>query len=178
MKKIVITGPESSGKTTLAARLAEHFGTVWVPEFARQYLDSLGRPYLEADLLDIARGQVALEDEMAGSATNGLLFLDTSLEVLKIWSEFRFGHCHTETLELLQLRLPDHYLLCLPDLPWAPDPQRENPGDRDVLLDIYRREITSLGVPFSEVGGSGEERFNNALNMVNAIQSPNNSITQ
>ncbi len=178
MKKIVLTGPESSGKTTLAAQLAGHFGTVWVPEFARQYLDGLGRPYTADDLLEIAKGQMALEDEMAGSATNGLLFLDTSLEVLKIWSEFRFGNCHPETLELMQLRLPDHYLLCLPDLSWTPDPQRENPEDREVLLDIYRREVISLGVPFSEVGGSSEVRFKNAVNMVNAIQSPNNSITQ
>ena len=178
MKKIVLTGPESSGKTTLAAQLAEHFGTAWVPEFARQYLAGLGRPYTADDLLEIARGQMALEDELVGAATNGLLFLDTSLEVLKIWSEVCFDRCHPEILELLQLRLPDHYLLCLPDLPWAADPQRENPGDRDALLDIYRKELTSLGVPISEVGGSGEVRFNNALNLVNAIQSPNNSITQ
>ena len=166
MKKIVLTGPESSGKTTLAAQLAEAFGTVWVPEFARQYLDGLGRPYSAADLLEIARGQVALEDEMAAQA-NGLLFLDTSLEVLKIWSVIRFGQCADWTLEQLQLRLPDHYLLCLPDLPWVADPQRENPDNRDELLGIYRRELTSLGVPFSEVSGNGELRFENAMNAVN-----------
>ncbi len=163
MKKIVITGPESSGKSKLAAQLADAFGKVWVPEFARQYLDGLGRPYIADDLLEIARGQVALEDEMAAQA-NGLLFLDTSLEVVKIWSEFRFGFCHQWTLEQLRLRRPDHYLLCLPDLPWEPDPQRENPNDRDVLLGIYRRELTSLGVPFSEVRGIGEARFDKALN--------------
>ncbi len=168
MKKIVITGPESSGKSKLAAQLADAFGKVWVPEFARQYLDDLDRPYIADDLLEIARGQVALEDKMAAHA-NGALFLDTSLEVVKIWSEFRFGFCHQWTLEQLRLRRPDHYLLCLPDLPWEPDPQRENPNDRDTLLGIYRRELTSLGVTFSEVWGHGELRFRNAENIVRTI---------
>ncbi len=169
MKKIVLTGPESSGKTTLAARLAKHFGTVWVPEFAREYLAGLGLPYTANDLLEIAHGQVALEDKMAGEATNGLLFLDTSLEVLKIWSEVRFGHCDRWTLAQFQLRLPAYYLLCLPDLPWAPDPQRENPDDREVLLGIYRRELVAVGVPFSEIGGNGERRFAMAVDAINAF---------
>lgn len=167
IKKIVITGPESSGKTTLAEQLAEVFGTVWVPEFARQYLNDLGRPYVAADLLEIARGQVKLEDEMAAQA-NGLLFLDTSLEVIKIWSEVRFGKCEPWILKQLQARLPDHYLLCLPDLPWVPDPQRENPDNRDVLLGIYRRELNSLGVKFTKVSGVGSQRFQNAKNAVEA----------
>ncbi len=165
MKKIVLTGPESSGKTTLASQLAEAFGTVWVPEFARQYLDNLGRPYIADDLLEIAHGQVALEDEMAKQA-KGLFFLDTSLEVIKIWSEARFGHCAPWTLEQLQDRLPDHYLLCLPDLPWEADPLRENRETRDVLLGIYRRELTSLRVKFTEVGGSGKQRFQHAKKAV------------
>ena len=169
MKKIVLTGPESSGKTILAAQLAGHFGTVWVPEFARQYLDGIDRPYTAADLRAIALGQVALEDEMTAFASNGLLFLDTSLEVVKVWLEFRFGYCHHDTLDLLHERLPDFYLLCHPDLPWAADPQRENPDDRDVLLDIYRRELTSLGVAFGEVAGEGAGRFENALNVLNCF---------
>ncbi len=173
MKKIVLTGPESSGKTTLAAQLAEAFGTVWVPEFARQYLDALARPYTSADLLEIARGQVALEDEIAAQA-NGLLFLDTSLEVVKIWSEFRFGECNAWTLEQLLLRQPEHYLLCLPDLPWMPDSQRENPDNRDALLGIYRRELTSLGANFTEIGASGKQRFQNARNAVAALLKTDN----
>lgn len=167
MKKIVLTGPESSGKTTLAAQLAEHFGTVWVPEFSRQYLAQIKRPYEELDLLEMARRQAALEDEMAAQARNGLLFLDTSLEVLKIWSKVRFGGCHPWILGEMSARLPDLYLLCLPDLPWEPDPLRENPDDRDMLLGIYRREINALGVPCSEVKGSGKERFENAVKAVN-----------
>jgi nicotinamide riboside kinase len=169
MKKIVLTGPESSGKTTLAAQLAAHFGTVWVPEFARQYLADLGRPYTPDDLLAIAKGQMALEDEMVAKAANGLLFFDTSLEVIKIWSEVRFGFCHPETLAAHQQRLPDHYLLCLPDLPWASDPQRENPADRDLLLEHYRREMRAHKVPFSQVWGINEERFDNAISAISSF---------
>ncbi|MBI1227448.1 MAG: AAA family ATPase [Bacteroidetes bacterium] len=167
-KKIVLTGPESSGKTTLAIQLAEAFETQWVPEFARQYLNHLDRPYVAADLLEIARGQVALEDEMTWQADD-LLFLDTSLEVLKIWSEVRFGGCDPWILEQLQLRSHDHYLLCLPDLPWVPDTQRENPDNRDMLLGIYRRELTSLGAGFTEINGNGTQRFQNAQNAVFAF---------
>lgn len=166
MKKIVLTGPESSGKTTLAAQLAEHFGTVWVPEFSRQYLGQLDRSYVEADLVEIAREQIGLENEVAEQATNDLLFLDTSLEVLKVWSDVVFGRCDDWIASQLTARLPDFYLLCLPDIPWTSDPLRENPHDRDMLLTIYRREINALGVPCYEVGGSGKMRLENAANAV------------
>jgi NadR type nicotinamide-nucleotide adenylyltransferase len=166
MQKIVLTGPESSGKTTLAKQLAGHFGTVWVPEFARGFLEKLGRPYQEADLLEIAKGQVASEDECAKKNT-GPLFLDTSLEVVKIWSEVVFGRCHPLIKEHLHNRLPDLYLLCRPDLPWEPDPLRENPGDRQVLFDLYLHELTGLGVHFIEINGMGKERIEKAIANVN-----------
>ena len=162
MRKIVLTGPESSGKTTLAKQLAGHFGTGWVPEFARGFLEKLDRPYREADLLEIAQGQVASENEWANK-TSGLLFLDTSLEVVKIWSEVVFGRCHPLIKEQLHNRLPDLYLLCRPDLPWEPDPLRENPGDRHVLFDLYQHELTGLGVHFIEINGMGNERIEKAI---------------
>jgi nicotinamide riboside kinase len=167
MLKIVLTGPESSGKTTLAEQLAVHFGTAWVPEFSRQFLGNLGRPYIADDLLEIAHGQMALEDEMAGKANNGLIFLDTSLEVVKVWSLVRFGFCDEKIEQWLAQRPPDHYLLCLPDLPWLPDPQRENPDDRDMLLERYRKELREQNLPFSQVWGIGEERLTNAIVAVN-----------
>ena len=92
MKKIIITGPESSGKTTLAKALAAHFKTVSVPEFAREYIDQLGRPYVESDLLEIAKGQLRLENEMAKRASN-FLFCDTDLITIKIWALDKFGKC-------------------------------------------------------------------------------------
>lgn len=165
MLKIVLTGPESTGKTTLARQLAGHFGTVWAPEFARRYLDGLGRPYSQNDLLVIARGQVALEEDFLKKA-NHLLFLDTSLEVIKIWSEFRYGDCHPWIVDQWQQRRHDFYLLCRPDVPWVFDPQRENSADREVLLKIYRKELTALGAEFFELGGLEDERFKNAVDVV------------
>lgn len=173
MLKIVLTGPESTGKTTLAQQLADHFGTAWVPEFARSYLEGLARPYRQNDLLEIARGQVATEEgfsqktQVLTQNSNSLLFLDTSLEVIKIWSEFRYGDCHPWIQEQFQLRRHDFYLLCQPDVAWSFDPQRENPDDRDVLLKIYRQELTALGADFCELNGSGAKRFQNAVSKVN-----------
>src|SRR5690606_31123528 len=86
MKKVVILGPESTGKSTLSQQLATHYHTEWVPEYARQYLEELGRPYEQHDLLTIAAGQLGLEDEMAQKA-QGLLICDTDLYVIKVWSE-------------------------------------------------------------------------------------------
>ena len=172
MKKIVLTGPESAGKTTLAEQLAAHFGTVWVPEFSRQYLESLGRPYIADDLLEIAKGQMALEDEMVSKAVNDLVFLDTSLEVIKVWSLVRFGFCNEKIEQWHSQRLPDYYLICLPDLPWTPDPHRENPNDRDMLLERYRGELREQNLPFSQVWGIGEERLTNAIIAVNEFLKP------
>ncbi|MCD4681228.1 MAG: ATP-binding protein, partial [Bacteroidales bacterium] len=86
IKRIAITGPESTGKSQLAKKLAEHYNTVWVPEFAREYLNIINRPYGQADILDIAKGQVESEDRLANFAKK-ILFCDTEAIVTKIWSE-------------------------------------------------------------------------------------------
>lgn len=166
LKKIVLTGPESTGKTTLAQQLAESFGTVWVPEFARNYLDLLRHPFEQCDLLEIAKGQIALETSSLPVA-NKVVFFDTSLEVVKIWSEVRFGECDPWILGQLHERRHDLYLLCRPDIAWQPDPHRENPHDRDALFELYRQELKLLEVNFVEVSASGKRRFKNAANAVN-----------
>ena len=89
LKTIVITGPESCGKTTLTAQLAETFNTNWIPEFARAYIDKLTRPYNESDLVKIAKGQVEAENKLIQNSKLPV-FLDTSLEVIKIWSEYKY----------------------------------------------------------------------------------------
>lgn len=161
-KKIVITGPESSGKTTLAEQLSAWFGMPWVPEFSREYLSQLGRSYQPADLLAIAEGQILAETRALALGT-AFLFFDTSLEVLKIWSDVRYGSCDPFILEKLDARKPDLYLLCHPDLPWQPDPLRENPDDRYVLLEKYRALLAETKVCTVELEGMGEVRTARAV---------------
>lgn len=168
MKKIVLTGPESAGKTTLAGQLARHFGTLWVPEFARGYLATLGRPYREGDLLEIAKGQMALEDEIAQMAS-GIVFLDTSLEVVQVWSEVVYGKCHPLITKQSVARRPDLYILCRPDLPWEPDPLRENPHNRGALFEIYLEKLASLGASYEVVDGLGPARLDKAISITQSF---------
>ena len=102
LKKIVVIGPESTGKSSLCEALATHYRTSWVPEYAREYLETHGMDYSFDDLLTIARGQLALEDRLyaaAEAAGKELLFIDTDLYVIKVWSEFVFGRCHPWILD-------------------------------------------------------------------------------
>lgn len=133
-----------------------------VEEYAREYLTQLGRPYRESDLLEIAKGQLAKEEVMYKSSPD-ILILDTSLEVIKIWSEVRFHRVHPWITQALRKHKSDFYLLCQPDLPWEYDPLRENPNDRWALYERYLRELRNLKVPFASVSGFGESRFHNAI---------------
>ncbi len=143
-------------------QLAAHFSTFWLPEFARTYIDNLDQPYMESDLLEIAKGQVEAEGEII-KKTERFVFLDTSLEVLKIWSEYKYGRCHPWILKQMENRKHNLYLLCHPDLPWQPDPQRENPNDRDELFKRYHRELALQNTNFVSVSGLNETRVNNAI---------------
>src|SRR5882757_9813383 len=103
LKKIVIIGPESTGKSTLCEGLAAHFKSDWVPEYAREYLLKHGKNYQFADLITIARGQLELEDAHAASlqerGEDAFLFIDTDMHVMKVWGEFVFGRCDTWVLD-------------------------------------------------------------------------------
>jgi NadR type nicotinamide-nucleotide adenylyltransferase len=138
LKKIVVIGPESTGKSTLCEQLAQHFNTNWCPEFAREYLLTHGKEYRYTDLINIAKGQIALEEEYAFSLQNkllfpretdpsNLLFIDTNLYVMKVWSEFVFNDCDPWILNNIAERKYDLYLLCNTDLPWINDVLREYP---------------------------------------------------
>ncbi len=162
-KKIAIVGPESTGKSLLAAALAHHFSCDYVEEMARPYLEQLDRPYAEADLLQIAEAQCAEEDRLASSG-KPLLICDTTLLVIRIWSEVKYGRCHPAILEEEARRSYDAWLLTDIDLPWEEDPLREHPHFRNELFDLYLEALQKKGVPFSVVRGSGVARTNNALN--------------
>ncbi|GHA70360.1 AAA family ATPase [Pontibacter akesuensis] len=175
MLKIAITGPESTGKSTLAAQLAEKYDTVWVPEYARSYVGNLGRPYTLADIEAIAKGQQALEQQLEQKAT-GLLFADTDMLVLKVWSEHAFGHCPAWVEEKLRAQEYNLYLLMGVDLPWEPDPQREHPHLRQFFYDWYKRELQALQVPFVEIQGQREERLLQACRQVEALRYENKKL--
>lgn len=167
LKRILILGPESTGKSTLAEGLANHFGEPWVPEYAREYLEDLGRAYRYGDMLEIGKGQVALEDEIAKRAEK-YLFCDTDLRVIHIWSEHRFGKTHPWVLEQIAERKYDLILLTDTDLPWAPDPQREYPEleMRNYFLDLYTKLAQESGFPFHLLSGNKDERLTKALEFI------------
>lgn len=165
LKKVAVIGPECTGKSVLSAFLADHFHTEWVREYAREFIEGLNRPYNETDLLTIAKGQLKLEDDAAKRA-NGMLFCDTNLVVIKVWSEFKYGRTNPEILKLMDHRHYDLYLLTNIDIPWAEDPQREHPHSREELYSIYLEEMKSQSVPFVEVRGTGNERTINAVRAV------------
>jgi len=163
--KIAVTGPESTGKSMLAEELAVHYNTVFVPEYAREYIDRLGRPYNREDILEIAKGQITEEDRCFQRATR-MLFCDTELIVTKIWSDVKYGMCDPWILQKIEENKYDLFLLCNIDLPWEDDPQREHPHMREKLFSLYHDELTERGFPFSIVSGTGKKRLMNAIGFV------------
>ncbi|GJM28086.1 MAG: hypothetical protein DHS20C17_07210 [Cyclobacteriaceae bacterium] len=162
MKKIVVIGPESTGKTTLTKQLADYFGCPLVEEYARFYLSQLDRPYNQEDLLKIAQGQLASEDTRQEPG-KPYLFCDTDLRVIKIWSSFKFNQVHPWILAQIEKRKYHAYLLMDIDILWVPDPQREHPESRQQLFNIYQKEIESSGVPYALISGEKQQRFRQAL---------------
>lgn len=189
LKKIVAIGPESTGKSSLCTQLAEHYDTLWCPEYAREYLTLHGMNYTYEDLLTIARRQVELEEKYIQlamgnrqSATtddshspltidHSPLFIDTDMYVMKVWCEFVFGKCHQFILDQIAKRRYDLYLLCDIDLPWTHDELREYPdeGPRQKLYEMYKNIMQNQFVPWVEINGSYEQRIRMAINAVDSI---------
>ncbi|MFN8249426.1 MAG: ATP-binding protein [Ferruginibacter sp.] len=175
MKKIVTIGPESTGKSTLCKLLAEHYKTVWVPEYAREYLLKNGKDYQYNDLLKIAEGQIALEEktckEIEANNNSSLVIIDTDLLVIKVWSEFVFNKCDNSILTQIANRKYDLYILCKPDLPWVKDELREYPDveTRNKLYNHYKDILVNQQVPWVEVSGNYEERFRIAVEAINKL---------
>lgn len=165
IKRIAIVGPESTGKSTLSKELAIHFETVWVPEFARIYLSGLIRAYTFDDLLEIAKNQILLEEEVAKTADK-IIFCDTNLLVVKIWSQHRFRKVHSWVEEELQKRKYDLHLLCDIDFPWEDDPLRAHPHLRQYFFDWYKKELETAGTNYKIVSGVGKNRFKNAIDLI------------
>ncbi len=175
VKKVVVIGPESTGKSSLCAILAEHFSSSWCPEYAREYLTKNGKDYVYADLLTIAKEQLSQEDqktsELLNSNKNPVLFVDTDMYVMKVWCEYVFHQCHHFILEQICERKYDLYLLCDVDLPWVQDNLREYPedGPRKELFQIYKDLLVNQPVPWVIIKGGFEEREKTAIEAVNHL---------
>lgn len=167
IKKIVILGPESTGKSTLCQALAAHYNTQWCPEYARQFLNENGTDYNYDDLLKIAKGQLATEDAYV-EKTKDMLIIDTDMYVMKVWCEYVFNNCHPFILEKINERKYDAYLLCDIDLPWAADKMREysNEGPRKELFTIYKDLLINQKTPWGIINGTGEQRTQNAIEFI------------
>jgi NadR type nicotinamide-nucleotide adenylyltransferase len=174
MRKIVILGPESTGKSTLCAQLAEHYNTVWCPEYAREYLLQIKRPYTYDDLLHIAESQLALEDKYTSSHArftfdvSAPLFIDTDMNVMKIWCEVVFGNCHTWILKQAAIRQYDLHLLCDVDLPWVKDELREYPDleFRKKLFKMYKDLLVNNYSRWAIISGNNTERLRSAIRVI------------
>ena len=164
MLKIIVTGPESSGKTTLCKALSKHYNLPFTKEFAREYLTDLGKNYLQEDLLEIAKGQ--LENEQLINNNQQISLHDTDLITLKIWSDYKYGDCNNWILEQIKKQKVENrfYLLCKPDLKWDYDPLRENPTNRNELLEIYKQELENLGHKFLII--KGDDRNEQAIEIL------------
>ena len=171
MKKIVIIGPESTGKSTLCTQLSEHYKTVWCPEFAREYLLEKGTHYTYDDLQKIAAGQLALEDELLKAAENNLYFIDTNMYVMKVWCELVFNNCETSILKQIATRKYDMYHLCDVDLPWVQDGLREYPEleMRQRIFKIYKDLLINNHTKWAIISGDVNERFNTATTIVDTM---------
>lgn len=170
-KRILILGPESTGKSTLAEKLAQHYAEPWVPEVARKYLEKLDRPYTYEDLLLIGKRQLDLEDELAATAKQ-FLFCDTDLRVIQVWSQHRFGKVDPWVLKEIPRRTYDLILLCAPDLPWQEDPLREHPKleMRQQFFDLYQQLTQESGFPWVLISGETAERLSTAIEAVESLK--------
>lgn len=174
IKRIVVLGPESTGKSTLCQLLSEHYQTLWVKEYAREYLLTHGKEYTYDDLKIIADGQIALEESgMAEAAVQQkqMVFIDTDMYVMKVWCEFVFGQCHNSILNSIATREYDLYLLCNIDLPWVKDELREYPDleTRAVLYKHYKDIMINQSTPWVEISGGYEDRLRTAIAAVNKL---------
>ncbi len=170
MFKIAILGPESTGKSTLAQTLAEHFNTEWVPEYAREYVENLKAPYTFDDICCIACKQIEQEKAFENSvSTDKFVFFDTELIITKVWFEYKYKTVPSFVTERLKTGFFDLYLLCTPDLPWESDAVREHGTDREFFFDWYKKEIEQTGKAYVIVKGTGNERIQNAIGFVTAL---------
>jgi NadR type nicotinamide-nucleotide adenylyltransferase len=157
LRRVTVTGSESTGKTRLARQLAQRFDTVWVPEFSREYAVHKAAPLDASDVEPIARGQIRAEDQRLGRAC-GLGILDTDLVSTVVYAEHYYGRCPAWVEQAARERLANLYLLCDIDVPWVPDPVRDRPHARAEIHAAFVERLDGDGATSVVLRGTWEER--------------------
>ncbi len=172
LTRIVLTGSESVGKTTLGAQLAAHYGVACVPEFVRDYAAAKGAPLDFRDHGPIAKGQMALEDTHIASAMargDALLLQDTDLVSTVVYCYHYFGRCPEFIEAAAVARRPTHYLLLDIDVPWVADGIRDREERRDEVQSLFRDTLARFDAPVTVVQGTWEERLTTATALINTL---------
>lgn len=164
--KIAVVGPESTGKSTIAAQLAQYYDTVCIPEYAREYCRHLNRQYTMQDEMNMFYGQLALERSLVPFARNGLLICDTMFLTIKVWCDHLFGHTPQQVHDELRRHPYDFFLLMDVDLPWIDDPLRDFPDLREHFMQVWHEELQAIDANYVVVSGTGDLRYENALRAV------------
>jgi NadR type nicotinamide-nucleotide adenylyltransferase len=166
--KIAIVGPESTGKSTISHQLAQHYNTIWVPEYAREYCEKLSQPCTWDDEINMFRGQLALENRLISKA-NKLLICDTTFITVKVWSDYVFGKSPQEVLDEIPRHPYDIYLLMDIDLPWQEDPLRDFPHMREYFMEVWHNELKALGATYKTISGTDIVRLQNAICVIDGF---------
>ena len=167
-QRIALIGPQSSGKSTLAAQLANHFGTVWVPEYARIYANQKVAPLERDDVYWIARGQLAAEIALS-SYSNRYLFVDTDAIMTSLYARTYYGDCPAWIDEIASSRRYDLYLLTAPDIPWVDDPQRDLPHLNLAFFAACEQALKEKGARYVTISGNPKNRLNTAIAAVKQL---------
>ncbi len=174
--KIVLFGPESTGKTTLSEQLARHYNTVWVPEYAREYLQEKWNNERKTcepkDLLPISVGQMNLENELTSKATD-VLICDTDLLETKVYSEaYYIGNCDPILEKYAIENTYNLYFLTYIDIPWEADDLRDKPNEREQMFSYFKQTLEKYGRKFVILKGDKRTRLKTAVEHIdNLLQS-------
>lgn len=167
--KVAIVGPESTGKSSMAKFLAKYFNTLYVPEYARYYCKNLNNKYTLQDELNMFYGQIALEDAIMDYTEQNLIFCDTTILTVKIWSDHLFNQTPQVVIQEIAQRNYDLYLLMDIDLPWEEDPLRDFPNEREHFMQVWQKELDNLKSIYVKISGHGDIRKESAIKTCHAF---------
>lgn len=172
--RIVLIGPESTGKTTLAKELANHFNTIWIPEYCREYAqqkwDKHQKHLTVNDVLPIAKGQIALEKQLLSKNKHlPFVFLDTDILATKVYAKAYYNREFKELNDLILKNTGDYYLLCYTDTPWVADDLRDKPSEREEMFNAFENALLNHQKKYDCIKGNLPERKQLAIDKISAF---------